>query len=101
MGKIGVGVGEDFPVDEGAQESVAGEKPCGGRREALRQRREQKRQWRRQMHAEWHAHKDAMRDRLRREFHDEKGAHHARHLALGALAVIGLAALLGHRHHDH
>ena len=109
MGKLGVGVGEEFPVDEGAQ---AGSEPggcCGGgdRNEAFHQWREQKRQWRHQMRAQWRARRQAMRGRFRDEFganDDVRSEHfhgHAQHLAFAALVVIGLAALFGHRRHDH
>ena len=108
MGKLGVGVGEDFPVDEGKQ--TGGESGCcggGDRHEAFHQWREQKRQRRHEMRAEWRARRQAMRARFREEFsangdaRSEHLRHHTQHLVLGALAVIGLAALFGHRHHDH
>ena len=112
MGKLGVGVGEEFPVDENVASQESGETGgcCGTRGERLhaaaRQWHEQKRQWRRQMRADWHAQKQAMREQFRREFmgnDDEVRAVHrsaTRHLAVGALVLVGLAALLGHRHHD-
>ena len=100
MSKLDVGVGEEFPVDEGtaAQESGACGTGCGpgDRSEAYRQWREQKRQWRQQMRAEWRTRKHAMRERFRGEFSGADAsegphlsAHHMRHLAIGALALIG------------
>ena len=117
MGKFGVGVGEDFPVDEGAAAKEGGtdEKDCGepgDQREAWRQWREQKRQWRHQMYAEWRAHKHAMHECLRRRFRgeqvvdglvedDEWRLSRGHHLVIAALALIGLTALFGHsRHHN-
>ena len=92
MSKFGVGVGEDFPVDEQAQETEF----CGagtGRGEAIRK-------WH-QMRSEWRARKRAMREQFRREFAADADHHHrAGTLALAGLAVIGLAALLGRHHHS-
>ncbi len=111
MSKLDVGVGEEFPVSEGAAVPESGR--CGAdcgpgdRGEAYRQWREQKRQWHRQMRAEWRTRKHAMRERYRSEFSGANtgegphlSAHHMRHLAIGALALIGLAALLGRRQFD-
>jgi len=95
MSKFGVGVGEDFPVDEQAQETEF----CGagtGRGEAIRK-------WH-QMRCEWRARKRAMREQFRREFADENHREHAKHvagsLAVAVLAFVGLAALLGRHHHS-
>jgi len=111
MSKFGVGVGEEFPVDENVASQENGETGgcCGTRGERLhaaaRQWHEQKRQWRRQKRAEWRERKQAMREKFHREFigdGEAQAAHRsaARHLAVGALVLVGLAALLGHRHHD-
>ena len=95
MSKLGVGVGEDFPVDERAQETGF----CG----AGTDRDEAIRKWR-QIRSEWRARKRAMREQFRREFADENHREHAKHvagsLAVAVLAAVGLAALFGHRHHD-
>ena len=68
MSRIGVGVGEDFPVDD--------EKPTNGpqgaapdpdyaeyiaRREAHRRWREARREWKHRMRDEWRAHRRAFR----------------------------------------
>ena len=99
MSKFGVGVGEDFPVDEQAQGQEQESGCCGGgmdRDEAIRK-------WR-QMRSEWRARKRAMREQFRREFADEGHREHAKHvagsLAVAVLAFVGLAALLGRHHHS-
>lgn len=111
MSKIDVSVGEDFPVDPPQEHEQHGnDGGCCGRHgaggdgyEAWRQWREQKRQWRR-MRAEWRARRHAMRHQFRREYWDRSAPHHDRlvhSLVLGALAVIGIAAIFGGHHHDH
>ena len=110
MGKLDIGVGEEFPLDEQARRESAGEHTAdaasgcdygpnfGGSRQ---EQREAWRRWRHQMRAEWHARKHAMRDQFRREFSDEHHRHHVLgSLAVAGLALVGLAALLGHLHHD-
>jgi hypothetical protein len=102
MSKIGVNVGEDFPVDEGAPPNTSEPEGCrGNRAEAFRQWHARKHQWH-QKRAEWRARKRAMREQFREEF--GRGGHfrgqRAGHLALGVLALVGLAALLGFAHHD-
>ena len=104
MSKIGVGVGEDFPVNEEPRDHTEPEVEdlgdCRGGRQA---RREAWRRFRHQMHAEWHARRRAWRDHL----HDrdpveamaEFRGRHLHHLIVGGLAVVGLAALLGALHH--
>ncbi|MDE2183605.1 MAG: hypothetical protein KGJ78_11355 [Alphaproteobacteria bacterium] len=110
MSKLGVGVGQDFPVGDAPKEqSTHGEGCCGAessgdRYEAWRRWQEQKRYWR-QMRADWRARRAAMREQFRREVcgeDDDVRRHHrvVHGVVLGALAVIGLAALFGH-HHDH
>ena len=101
MTKFGVGVGEDFPVDDSTPEAAQEDGGCcRDRHEAFRQWREQKRQWRRMRH-EWHARRAAMREQFRREFFGdtERQHRHFHHAVLGALALIGLAALFSHRDH--
>lgn len=103
MSKIGVNVGEDFPVDEGAPRETG----CNGEGiETLRQWHEQKRQWR-QARAEWRARRHALRaqlrDELRQRFHRGERDWHGpqpQHIAIGALALLGLAALIGFSRHD-
>ena len=115
MSKLGVGVGEEFPVDEDVtrEEAAPGDdagsvrwgRGCrfGGPRT---EQREALRAWRDQMRAEWRARRRAMREHFRNRYYveGEDGVlegHYLRphHLVVGALAVIGLAALLG-RHHN-
>jgi hypothetical protein len=122
MSKLGVGVGEEFPVDEEKKrddaaaplgEGASSDPWCcdpgfgprfGGPHD---DHHEAWRRWRNQMRAEWQAHRHAMHQ----HFHNRQPAegegeaphrYHPRpyHLVVGALAVIGLAALLGHRHHN-
>ena len=111
MSKLGVGVGEEFPVDEQNRPQPEQSRPedeagcCGADWHRRREmRREAWRRFRHQMHAEWHAQRRAMRDSLRRQdgvepldvLHDR----HLHHLVIGALAVIGLAALFSHHRRD-
>lgn len=105
MSKIGVGIGEDFPVDEqNRPNSEDGEESCCGRG-AHEARHEAWRRFRHQMHAEWHARRRAMRDAFNRReavevLHDLR-ERHLHHLIIGGLAVVGLAALLSSlRHRD-
>lgn len=108
MSKIGVGVGEDFPVDEKnrpeteSQPEVEDLGNCHSRDEA---RRAAWRRFRRQMHEEWHARRRAWREgRGERDgveaIHDFRDKH-LHHLIVGGLAVLGLAAILASlRHRD-
>jgi len=108
MTKLGVGVGEEFPVDE--KNRPASEPPpeddgshcCGHGAHAAR--REAWRRFRQQMHAEWHDRRRAFRDGLNRqdtvEIMEGLRARRVHHLVLGALALIGLAALFSHHRHD-
>ena len=107
MSKLGVGVGEEFPVDEQnrPQPEQKEESGCCGadwhRRRALR--REAWRRFRHQMHAEWHAcRRTMMGEREGVEPLDAAALHerHLHHLVIGALAVIGLAALFSHHRRD-
>lgn len=98
MSKIGVGVGEDFPVDENQAPEDEGGAPrhCGSA--AYRARRQAWRQFRRQMHEEWHAKRRAMREAMGPEARQAMREHHLHHLVIGGLAVVGLAAVLGLLH---
>ena len=101
MSKIGVGVGEDFPVDEKnrseteTQPEVEDLGTCHSRNQA---RHDAWRQFRHQMHEEWHAKRRAFRDRLNERegveaIHDFREKH-LHHLIVGGLAILGLAAIL-------
>jgi hypothetical protein len=98
MTKLDVGVGEDFPVadEPGNKPENHEETTCcghGGRHQAWQQMRDQ-----------WLARHRAFHDRLHgRDAGDVVAAlraHHVHHLVLGALVLIGLAALIGFRRHD-
>jgi tRNA A37 N6-isopentenylltransferase MiaA len=98
MSKIGVGVGEDFPVDENDKSGPEVE-DLGNCHSRHRARRQAWHQFRRQMREEWHARRQAMRDALNdREaveaIHDFR-TRHLHHVLIGGLAVVGLAALFG------
>ena len=76
MSKIGVGVGEEFPVDEtkpaetGAAGSQSDETRCRGSRED-----------RDKMRSEWREKKRAFKDEMRRRWHENFGEdyHHHHH----------------------
>jgi hypothetical protein len=76
MSKIGVGVGEDFPVDETAlrrDEPPRGEDgyaEWAARREAYRQWREQRREWKRRWREEWRTHRRRFREQFRDSYRD-------------------------------
>lgn len=103
MSKFGVGVGEEFPLDEKPRAEGEGERCCGhGAHDA---RHEAWRRFKHQMRAEWWARKRAMHD----AYHHRDGVeamhdphdHRIHHLIIGGLAMFGLAALLGAlRHRD-
>jgi hypothetical protein len=106
MSKLGVGVGEDFPVDDTAPNPEQSD--CA--QEHFEAWREQRRQWRKMRH-EWRAKRAAMREQFRARYGhrhgpddgvcaDERHQRHVHHVVLGALALIGLAALFG-AHRDH
>ena len=103
MTKFGVGVGEEFPVDEqnrpqsesGADSDQDGHR-CG--RGGYRARHDAWHQFRDQMRAEWRARRRAFRDSMGRhdgaDVIDDLRAHHVHKFLIGGLALIGLAALL-------
>ena len=110
MSKIGVGVGEDFPVDEQNRPQPE-DHPHGEEREHCcgedwhRQRQARREAWRRfrhQMHEEWHTRRRAMRDRMRHQDDVEilgpETLRHRQlaHLVIAGLAILGLAALINH-----
>jgi hypothetical protein len=101
MGKIDVGVGEDFPIDDGKpaengpEDAGSGRDRCGrrGGRSAEDEAR----------HAEWHARKRGFRDDVRESFHRHFGDHpfdmhhHGYGRVLIAVALLALAiAILPH-----
>ena len=71
MSKIDVGVGEDFPINDGkpAEGEAAGSEGERCRRRGERSEEERAR------HAEWHARKRGFRDDVRRSFHQHFGDH--------------------------
>lgn len=101
MTKYGVGIGEDFPLDE--EEARPAAEDISDCDEDWQRRRQKAREaWRRlrsQLRAEWRAGRRAFRDSLSRQdpvepvdvLHDRR----IHHLVIGGLALIGLAALLG------
>lgn len=120
MSKYGVGVGEDFPVDEENRENPKPEgeaedlgygrhhfgkrgfRGCGQSDEWKESRHKARKAWkhlRHQMREEWHERRRAFRDHLNHRDGveampglREKQLHH---LVIGGLAVVGLAALFG------
>lgn len=108
MSKFGVGVGEEFPVDEENRPAPGETAQDGCCDEDWHRRRDMRREawhrFRQQMRAEWRARRHAMHDELHRrdpiEPMDGFRNPHLHHFVIGALAVIGLAALASmHRHH--
>jgi len=70
MGKLDVGVGDEFPMDDAPPPSQESEEAVRAAREEWRQRKEE---WRRRK-AEWRAQRDAFRDDMRtrgRAFKDD------------------------------
>lgn len=98
MTKFGVGVGEEFPVDDRPQQESGPEGEahrCGGRH---RDGHEAWHRFRDQLRAEWHERRRAFRDsRAQRDgvdALDDWRAHHVHRLLIGGLALVGVAALL-------
>jgi len=90
MGKIDVGVGEDFPIEdrpESGPEGVESEDDHGGRRRQSHEEREAR-------HAEWHARKRGFRDDVRRSFHEHFGDHPFDRHHYGVARVLIAVALL-------
>ena len=98
MSKIGVGVGEEFPVDEHAKDGPEVE-DLGTCHSRNHDRHQAWRKFRRQMHDEWHARRRAFRDALGEreavEAVEDVRTKHIVHLVVGGLAVVGIAAILG------
>lgn len=105
MSKFGVGVGEDFPVDENDKTQGPEVEDLGNCQGRHRARHKAWHQFRRQMHEEWHARRRAMRDAWNERdpveaVHDIR-TKHLHHILIGGLAMVGLAAILGAmRHRD-
>lgn len=99
MTKIGVGVGEEFPVGEEPKgDAPEGEETGRGHRG---DRREAWCRFRQHMRAKWHARRHGFGHRhggdgaeALAEFHH----HHVHRLVIGGLALIGLAALISTLH---
>jgi hypothetical protein len=101
MSKLGVGVGEDFPLD--GEQARPGAEDFHRCEEEWEKRRDQAfRSWRRmrsQMSADWRA----RRREMHRHFTEQEpvepmdGARmpQLHHLVIGGLALLGLAALFG------
>ena len=107
MSKFGVGIGEEFPLDEETRPPPGAEETCCGSSKEWQNRRALRREaWRRlrdQIHAEWHARARAMAEQYRQRDPVEpmdgsaERSTHVHHLVIGALALVGLAALFGSR----
>lgn len=103
MSKIGVGVGEDFPVDENNKPEVEDLGHCHRGHHGGHDQKDAWRRFRHQMHKEWHARRRAFRDGNHDagEMLHHIRQHHLHHLIVGGLAVLGLAAIIaGLRHRD-
>jgi len=95
MSKIGVGVGEDFPVDDSKQQEQGRDwdREFADRRDAHQRWHDQRREWKRQWKEEWYAQRGG--------FH----AVYAGHRGVGprlswnaifaVLAVLGVIAIVG------
>jgi Flp pilus assembly protein TadB len=90
MSKIDVGVGEDFPINDGqpAEGEAAGPEGerCG--------RREERSEEERARHAEWRSRKRGFRDDVRRSFRQHFGDHPFDRHHGGWLRVLLVVALL-------
>jgi Flp pilus assembly protein TadB len=88
MGKIGIGVGEDFPVDEAAEPRT-----CEDRDKEYEAQRRAREAW----HAEWHERAHRFKDDVRRSYHEHFGdrgylAHN--YFVLRVLGVVAIVALV-------
>lgn len=110
MGKLDVGVGDEFPVNEPEAPAQARGEGADerGSREDWRRRRDEWRQQRRAWRAEWRDRKRAFKDDIRRSVDENFGPHtfdrHRHHimraaiaagLVLVAVAVLPFTFLLG------
>ena len=99
MTKFGVGVGEEFPVDDRPQSESGSQEEthrCG--RRGHRERHDAWHQFRDQMRSEWRARRRAFRESMGRaegpDFVEALRRPHVQKVVIGGLALIGLAALL-------
>lgn len=95
MTKYGVGVGEEFPVDDRPQpeSGTEGESHRCGRR-GHRHGHDAWHQFRDQMRAEWRARRRAFHMGEGDDVIEELRKPHVQKFVIGGLALIGLAALL-------
>jgi hypothetical protein len=109
MGKLGVGIGDEFPLEDGkpAGSGQGGERDAEyeKRREEFRKARDAWREQRRQWRDEWHARRRAFRDEMRARYGDayDGDDHHWRspywgsgshHHLLQLLLIVGLIMLV-------
>jgi hypothetical protein len=76
MGKLDIGVGDEFPVDEpetAQSSSQNADEDWRAQRAEWRRRREEWRAQRRAWKAEWRGHRDAFKDDVRRSVHENFG----------------------------
>jgi hypothetical protein len=99
MSKIGVGIGEDFPVDDGG-ENRRNDAPDANRDEAYRKWREARREWKRQWKHEWKSRRREYRARYRDAYYDSNGRPYWRsgffepHMLWRAIAVVAALAAI-------
>lgn len=96
MSKFGIGIGEEFPVDEQSQPDV----PEEGAHRCRHGRHGHHKAWRhfrQRMKAEWHSRHHGRHGRNADgvEVLGDLRAHHVHKLVIGGLALIGVAALIG------
>jgi hypothetical protein len=106
MSKIGVGVGDDFPVDDGAPKNPGGNEPprddraefedwkrrrdaYRAQKDAWRAQREEWRSRRDEWKAQWKAQGRAWRDDVREEFRDGGGDRYGRYRHRGYFPFYG------------
>jgi hypothetical protein len=87
MSKIGVGVGEEFPVDEPPAGEPREDETCRSHHDWHRERRARREEWR----ARKRAFKEEVRDSMRRHFGVNDMPHH--HKFLRVLVGVSLIAL--------
>src|SRR5437868_12898588 len=114
MSKIGVGIGEDFPVDDGKPREGfrSDERPQGdrdndaeyaARREAHRAWHDQRREWKRQWRDEWRARRRDFKSQFKGSYYDGNSRPymtfgHPYHWGPGMLwRVVGAVAVIADR----
>ena len=98
MGKLGVGIGDDFPIDDGRPQDTAPPGPGSDyerEREEWRKRREEWREKRRQWRDEWRKKRREFQAEIQArygDFHDDDHWrwHASPHHILRILAILGL-----------